>query len=61
MNLSDAFTFEEQEKQASDSEGLEMKTKPPRDLLLTSPPASGDPEATKHNGNGNGGKVVNPG
>lgn len=33
VNLSDAFTFEEQEKLASDNEGLEMKAVPPKDLL----------------------------
>lgn len=33
MNLSDAFDFEEQEKIASDPEGLEMKTLPHSDIL----------------------------
>lgn len=33
VNLSDAFTFEEQERLASDHEGLEMKAIPPKDLL----------------------------
>jgi len=33
VNLSDAFTFEEQERMASDNDLLEMKTVPPKDLL----------------------------
>lgn len=33
MNLSDAFTFEDHEKQTLDSEGLEMKSVPPKDIL----------------------------
>lgn len=42
VNLSDAFTFEEQERQASDSEGLEMKAVPPKN-----PPSdSRDPSAS---------------
>jgi hypothetical protein len=56
VNLSDAFTFEEQERHASDdNEGLEMKATPPKDLLL-SPPARAD-ESGNHEG---GGKIVNP-
>jgi hypothetical protein len=39
VNLSEAFTFEELERQASDSEALEMKATPSKDLL-TSPPAA---------------------
>ncbi|RDA86955.1 hypothetical protein CP532_6719 [Ophiocordyceps camponoti-leonardi (nom. inval.)] len=33
VNLSDAFTFEEQERQASDNDMLQMKTLPSKDLL----------------------------
>ncbi|PNY28109.1 Inositol hexakisphosphate and diphosphoinositol-pentakisphosphate kinase [Tolypocladium capitatum] len=33
VNLSDAFTFEEQERLANDHDKLEMKAVPPRDLL----------------------------
>ncbi|UNI21596.1 inositol hexakisphosphate and diphosphoinositol-pentakisphosphate kinase [Purpureocillium takamizusanense] len=33
VNLSDAFTFEEQERMANDNDLLEMKTVPPKDLL----------------------------
>ncbi|PFH61035.1 hypothetical protein XA68_18352 [Ophiocordyceps unilateralis] len=33
VNLSDAFTFEEQERQASDSDVLQMKALPAKDLL----------------------------
>ncbi|KAF7547600.1 hypothetical protein G7046_g8958 [Stylonectria norvegica] len=33
VNLSDAFTFEEQERQGSDSDALEMKVASPKDLL----------------------------
>lgn len=34
VNLSDAFTFEELERQGSDNDVLEMKAAPPKDLLL---------------------------
>ncbi|KID92162.1 inositol pyrophosphate synthase [Metarhizium guizhouense ARSEF 977] len=37
VNLSDAFTFEEQERLASDHELLQMKSLPPKDLLSGSP------------------------
>ncbi|KAF4986109.1 hypothetical protein FDECE_16119, partial [Fusarium decemcellulare] len=37
VNLSDAFTFEELERQGSDSDGLEMKAAPPKDLLTDTP------------------------
>ena len=33
VNLSDAFTFEEQERLANDHDMLEMKAVPPKDLL----------------------------
>jgi hypothetical protein len=33
VNLSDAFSWEEQERNASDNDVLEMKSKPPKDLL----------------------------
>ena len=33
VNLSDAFTFEELERQGSDNDVLEMKAAPPKDLL----------------------------
>lgn len=60
VNLSDAFTFEEQEKQTSDNEALDAKTTPPVDLLLSPPPANGSAEAGKNGDKVEGGKVVNP-
>lgn len=33
VNLSDAFTFEEQERLANDHDMLEMKAFPPKDIL----------------------------
>jgi hypothetical protein len=36
VNLSDAFSWEEQERNASDNDVLEMKSKSPKDLLLGS-------------------------
>lgn len=62
VNLSDAFSFEEQERLASDNEGLEMKTIPPKDILA----AAARPIATESEVAGDGaapphpGKVVNP-
>lgn len=60
VNLSDAFTFEQQEGQGSDTDVLEMKAAPPKDLLSGTTPHPGDvmmengTEAISHN------KVVNP-
>lgn len=47
VNLSDAFTFEEQERLASDNEaGLEMKLKPPKDLISGTDLAKVDSDST---------------
>lgn len=47
VNLSDAFTFEEAEKPSVDSDGLEMKITPPRDLLTEmAPMPSAPPESS---------------
>ncbi|KAI6785421.1 Inositol hexakisphosphate and diphosphoinositol-pentakisphosphate kinase-like protein [Emericellopsis cladophorae] len=61
VNLSEAFTFEELERQASDSEALEMKATPSKDLLL-SPPAQGQRGRGDSNpaNTAEGGKIVNP-
>lgn len=37
VNLSDAFTFEEQERLATENDLLEMKPFPPKDLLAGRP------------------------
>lgn len=58
VNLSDAFTFEEQERLASDSEGLEMKTTPVKDLL--SGGTASATEATTAAEDANDDKIVNP-
>lgn len=62
MNLSEAFSFEEQEKLAGDSELLGMKTLPPTDILATTDShtaaevdAPGDGTASPQTG-----QVVNP-
>ena len=63
VNLSDAFSFEENDKLASDSEVLEMKATPPKDLLSTpapqAKPAEGEAGDAK-DAEPAGGKVVNP-
>lgn len=46
VNLSDAFTFEEQERLANDNDMLEMKAFPPKDILSR----TGEGEPVKHHG-----------
>lgn len=58
VNLSEAFTFEEHDKHGSDTEMLEMKTIPPKDLLLSPPPANHKSDTGE--GSEDGGKIVNP-
>lgn len=55
VNLSEAFTFEEQDKQANDNDVLEMKATPSKDLLTSAAPLRAD-----NAGLAEGGKVVNP-
>jgi hypothetical protein len=61
VNLSDAFTFEQLEGQGSDTDVLEMKAVPPKDLLSSNIPHGGD--VIMENGTEAavaGGQVVNP-
>lgn len=59
VNLSDAFSFEEQERRKS-VEDIDMKETPPKDLLMTPSPAKpsiGDGDAS---GGEAEGKILNP-
>ncbi|KAF4126645.1 hypothetical protein GMORB2_0381 [Geosmithia morbida] len=57
VNLSDAFSFEEQERRKSveGGEDAEMKEAPPKDLLMT--PSAPRPD---EGSSGEGGKILNP-
>lgn len=47
VNLSEAFSFEEQDRQGSDQDVLEMKATPSKDLLSSHPPSGTDRVMTK--------------